>query len=228
MLRLLALSLAFTLVGGVADAHHKSGHNPPGHTKHNQGWVTSPTVAPERELSGGSLSDEIVIRAAGDESAVTEDSGLGVSKPVDLDWRVYSDTVFDFSVEIPFALFEPGQEGGRGLRLNQIGGGQAHLDVYGAENAQGLSPEEFVAMLDQSGDLIGEVTYRAGGENWFVLSGYYAFDAPSGEPMIFYTKFMFSDDGKRISAFEIGYPRQEKMLFDSIVVRLEETLSAPI
>ena len=81
-------------------------------------------------------------------------------------------------------------------------------------------------MLDQ-GDVIGQVTYRAGGENWFVLSGYYASDSPSGEQMIFYTKFMFSGDGRRISAIEIGYPTEEKPFFDPIVVRLEQTLSAP-
>jgi hypothetical protein len=38
---------------------------------------------------------------------------------------------------------------------------------------------------------------------------------------------MFSGDGKRISAFEISYPTEDKALFDPIVVRLEETLSAP-
>ena len=223
MIRLLVLCLTFASMVGVAGAHHKAGHNPPGHTKHKKGWVALESVAPAREVSP--WTGEIVIRAVGADAALGEHS-IPVRDLADLDWRVYRDTVFDFSVEIPFALFEPAPEGGRGLRLYEIGGGPARLDVYGAENAQGLSPEEFVAMLYE-GEPIGEVTYRAGGKNWFVLSGYYAVEAPSDDQMIFYTKFMFSSDGKRISAFEIGYPKQDKALFDPIVERLEQTLSPP-
>lgn len=225
MKRVLALALAFASMISAADAHHRTGHNPPGHLKHGKGAVAHRNMVTEREITRWVWSDEIVIGVAGDGSAHNEDALAG-SELADMDWRIYRDTVFDFSIELPFAVFEPGLEGGRGLRLDQIGGGQAHLDVYGAENAQGLSPEEFVTMLNE-GDLIGKVTYRAGGENWFVLSGYYAPSSPTGEQMIFYTKFMFSDDGKRISAFEIGYPSADRAFFDPIVVRLEETLSAP-
>ena len=225
MKRLLALVLTFASMVSAAEAHHKPGHNPPGHMKHGKKVVIHRSVVPEREISRWAWADEIVIGIAGDGSVDSEDTAL-VSELTDMDWRVYRDTVFDFGIELPFAVFEPGLEGGRGLRLDQVGGGQAHLDVYGAENAQGLSPEQFVTMLNQ-GDLIGKVTYRAGGENWLVVSGYYAPSSPTDEEMIFYTKFMFSNDGKRISAFEIGYPTEDKAFFDPIVVRLEETLSAP-
>jgi hypothetical protein len=195
-------------------------------TPTTKGAVVHRSVLPERDFSRWAWADQIIIGVAGDSSSDIENTAMAFSELAYMDWRVYRDIVLDFSVELPFAVFEPGLEGGRGLRLDQIGGGRAHLDVYGAENAQGLSPADFIAMLNQ-GDLIGKVTYRAGGETWFVLSGYYASSTPADEPMVFYTKFMFSEDGKRISAFEIGYPKDHKALFDHIVERLEETLAAP-
>lgn len=225
MTRLLALLLLSVSMVTVADAHHKAGHNPPGHQKHYKGKVTQRIVVPAPQISRWARSDEVTIRTEGSQDS--EDDALIVAYSDDLDWRLYSDTVYDFTIELPFAVFEAALEGGRGLRLDQVGGGPAYLDVYGAENTQGLSPQDFVAMLEQN-DLVGDVTYRAGGENWFVLSGYYASELPEDEQMIFYTKFMFGQDGKRISAFEISYPKGEKELFDAIVVRLEDTLSAPI
>jgi hypothetical protein len=168
MKRVLALLLAFASMLSAADAHHKPGHNPPGHTKHGKQVVMHGSVVPQRDVSRWAWADESVIGISGDGSVGSKYIAL-VSELDDMDWRPYRDSVFDFGIELPFAVFEPGLEGGRGLRLDQVGGGRAHLDVYGAENAQGLSPEEFVTMLNQ-GDLIGKVTYRAVGANWFVLS----------------------------------------------------------
>jgi hypothetical protein len=208
----------------AADAHHKAGHNPPGHHKHYKGKATQRIVVPAPQISGWAWSDEVTITIEGSQDV--DDPALVVAYSEDLDWRLYRDSVYDFSIELPFAVFEAALEGGRGLRLEQVGGGSAYLDVYGAQNVRGLSPQDFVSMLEQN-DLVGEVTYRAGGKNWFVLSGYYTAERPDDEQMIFYTKFMFSQDGTRISAFEVSYPRGEKELFDAIVVRLEDTLSAP-
>lgn len=126
MKRLLALVLAFASMISAADAHHKPGHNPPGHLKHGKKVVIHRSVVPEREISRWAWADEIVIGIAGDDSVDGEETAL-VSELNDMDWRIYRDTVFNFGIELPFAVFEPGLEGGRGLRLDQIGGGKPIL-----------------------------------------------------------------------------------------------------
>ena len=223
MIRLLAVFLMSVSMVSVTAAHHKPGHNPPGHQKHLKGHGKPRIVVPAAERPHWAPPIEVIIGLYGSTFHDVDDT---TSDTVYLDWRPYSDTVYDFSIELPFALFEPALEGGRGLRLEQADEGLAKLDVYCAANTQGLATQDFVELLDHD-DLIGEVTYREGGEDWFVLSGFYASERSADEAMIFYTKFMFSQDGERVSAFEISYPEADRVLFDAIVVRLEETLSAP-
>src|SRR5690606_5326981 len=90
------------------------------------------------------------------------------------------------------------------LRLYERGG-DAMIEVYGGENADGLSAAGFADML-AGADRIAEVTYRAGGRSWFVLSGYYERLGFEDEELIFYAKFMFSPSRERFAAFEISYP----------------------
>ena len=132
---------------------------------------------------------------------------------------------YDFEIALPLSVFALDEEAGRGLFLREVGG-QGEMKVYGADNTSGRSPREFVTALEEA-DRIEEVTYRAEGRNWFVLSGYYADEDSLGEPLIFYAKVMFSADWSRVSAFEISYPQGEKRRFDPIVDRIENSLTPP-
>ena len=200
MQRLILLLLVLTLGPTPVVAHHKLGHHtPPGHVQ-KQGQVPVPANIIQLEVVAQSPSDEVV-------------------------WRRYVDEEYGFKIDLPFGLFELGEEADRGLFLRAVSG-QGELKVYGADNLQGRSPREFAAVLEES-DRIEEVTYRAGGRSWFVLSGYYADDGYD-DPIIFYTKFMFSPDRSRVAAFEISFPESEKPRFAPIVEHIENSLRAPL
>ena len=68
------------------------------------------------------------------------------------------------------------------------------------------------------------ITYRAGGQSWFVLSGYLDRE---GEPMVFYAKFMLNPSRTALSAFEISYPASRKSTFDPMVEQMEDSLTSP-
>jgi hypothetical protein len=185
----------------AALAHHKLGHQmPPGQMKKFQAPVEAPaTVVP---LQVGTTNPN--------ENSV---------------WRRYVDDSYGFEIDLPLGVFAFDEEPDRGLFLRELGG-QGEMKVYGADNPNGRSPREFVTALEEA-DRIEEITYRAEGRNWFVLSGYYADEDSLGEPLIFYAKFMFSPDWSRVSAFEISYPQSEKRRFDPIVDHIENSLTPP-
>ena len=201
-----SLIVLLTVTGlnvSVAEGHHKPGHPmPPGQAK-----KFGIEVVPLESLPA--------IQAPSFSIAAVEDLG----------WQFYFDEVYEFEIDLPLGLFEVDEGPERGLHLYEPSG-LAEIQVYGADNPRGLSPRAFVTALEDA-DRVAEVTYRAEGQSWFVLSGYYADDEDLGEPLIFYTKFMFSADRTRVSAFEISYPLSERRRFDSIVTRLEKSLTPP-
>jgi hypothetical protein len=238
----LALTLAAVLALNItaATAHHKPGHNPPGHQKYNKDGFALRFVVPltmEGEVmvrNGGEEYDPLIVERVPHSKSDPFDGVFDRDQAMvgdeafamDLDWRSYRETDFNFEIELPLGLFEPADDDGKGLRLRESGG-LGLLDVYGAVNSQSLAPDDFAAMLERD-DQIGKVTYRASGRDWFVLSGFYSRDVAADEHMIFYSKFMFSADHERFSAFEISYPPSDKQRFDDIVARLEQTLTAPL
>jgi hypothetical protein len=143
----------------------------------------------------------------------------------DAGWQSFENADYGYRIALPLGMFEIRETQNDRLALFEIGG-LAQIDVYAAENAEGLPPQAFIAVLEQA-DRIAEVTYRAGGRSWFVLSGYYRREGNELEDLIFYAKFMFNADYSRLAAFEISYPRAEKRRFDPIVTRLEKSLRAP-
>ena len=201
-MRKLILVLILLIVSPTAVlAHHKPGHPmPPGQMKKFQDPFEAPvTVAPLR---------------------------VGTANPAENSgWHHYVDDAYGFEIALPLSVFALDEETDRGLFLREVGG-QGEMKVYGADNTSGRSPREFVTALEEA-DRIEEVTYRAEGRNWFVLSGYYADEDSLGEPLIFYAKFMFSADWSRVSAFEISYPQSEKRRFDPIVDHIENSLTPP-
>ena len=144
------------------------------------------------------------------------------------DWKHYQDANYQFGVDIPYGLFMPSSDAGpkSGLSFSEVdGGGEIH--VYGGNNTMGADPAKLANILSAA-DQVRTVTYKAGGGNWLVLSGYYKGDAgkPGGD-LIFYTKLMFNPSRTALSAFEISYPKAEKSRMDPIVSRIETSLTPP-
>jgi hypothetical protein len=140
-------------------------------------------------------------------------------------WTSYIDPGYGFSVDLPLGMFEPvTQDTGLGMTLAETGG-SGQLSIYGGA-AEGLTLDQFAERLS-AGEQIRTITYQAGGDSWFVLSGDYAPDGPAGEPLIFYTKVLLSPDGDSFSAFEISYPKADKARYDPIVERIEDSMSRP-
>lgn len=195
-------------------AHHKPGHNPPGHMKQSQ-------------KSGAGLPFSIRL-LEGQPALESRRPAASAIVPADeeLDWGFYQDPDYGFTIEVPIGLMEQMPEAPRGSRFLEING-SGLLDVYGGVNTARLDPEEIAAELENNPQ-IARVTYRASGDSWIVLSGYYSRPDYRGDDLIFYAKFMFNEDRSRLAAFEISYPSTERRRFDAIVERLEETLSAPI
>jgi hypothetical protein len=157
-------------------------------------------------------------------AAIVLVASVGVaSAQAPIDWATYDDTDYGFSADLPYGLFEPlEQDGGNGLTLVQTNG-SGQISIYGGD-AAGLTLAGFEERLS-AGEDVRDITYRASGNSWFVLSGFY--DQPTGEPLIFYTKVLLSSDRQRFSAFEVSYDRSEKPLFDGIVDRIEDSFTRP-
>jgi len=140
-------------------------------------------------------------------------------------WERYENARFGFRIELPLGQFAPEtpSDNGDGISLSEVGG-QGQIDVFGSYNVDDSDLGALAALLENS-ERVREVTYRARGRSWLVLSGYYA-DQGAGD-IIFYAKFMFNADRSAVSALEVSYPRAEKDRYDAIVTRLEKSLSAP-
>lgn len=140
-------------------------------------------------------------------------------------WTSYVDPELGFSVDLPLGMFEPVEHGtSPGITLTETGG-NGQISIYGGE-ARGLTLDQFAERL-AAGEQVRTITYRAGGNSWFVLSGDYAPDGASEPPLIFYTKVLLAPDGDSFSAFEISYPRSDKARYDPIVERIEDSMSRP-
>jgi hypothetical protein len=138
-----------------------------------------------------------------------------------IDWQDYADPTYGFTAELPLGLFEEVEVEGRpGISLQEIGG-EAQLSLYGGP-ADGMTRDALESRLE-AGEDIRNITYRAGGDSWFVLSGHYG----DGDETVFYTKVLFAPDHQTFSAFEISFPRRDKPRFEAMVERFENNFTRP-
>lgn len=61
------------------------------------------------------------------------------------------------------------------------------------------------------------VTYRAAGKNWFVLSG-------TRGDRVFYTRYQLSHRNEIVNAFEISYPAALTSSYNPIAARISKSL----
>lgn len=141
-------------------------------------------------------------------------------------WETYRNPAYGYEISLPgspFAVEERPE--GEGVTLIDIAG-RGQIDVYGATNAENLSPREFEAVL-AGAERIRDVTYSVRGESWFVLSGYYHREGDESDDLIFYAKFMFSPDRSRFAGFEASYPEGDRARWEPIIEVMEDSFRAP-
>jgi len=133
-------------------------------------------------------------------------------------WTLYANPRFGTFAEYPTGRFAalPPPENGDGQNFQARDG--ATLAIYGANNIENASPIAYEAFL-RSGDANGyaNVTYRANGTDWLVLSGIRGSN-------IFYEKYLFKGD--LIHAMVITYPQSLKTYYEAIVTHIARSLGA--
>ena len=141
-------------------------------------------------------------------------------------WTRFEDPALGYRIEVPLDLYESaGPVDASGIRsFSALDGSGGQLNIFGAPNSDGLSIAQLQQAVAQSGQ-IENVTYRASGNSWFVLSGFDVDD--NGNELVVYTKFLFNRDRSAFSAFEISYPAEERARYHAIVTRIEKSLRAP-
>ncbi|GHA17642.1 hypothetical protein GCM10007989_11050 [Devosia pacifica] len=140
-----------------------------------------------------------------------------------LGWSSYDDRTFGYTVDIPGALYSPA-ESSAGSQTYLTSSGEGQLSVFGAPNTEGYTTSQLEQAVRDSGQ-IPNITYSAGGERWFVLSGLSR--QADGTDLIVYTKFLLNRDRSAFSAFEISYPADQKARYNAVVTRIEKSLRAP-
>jgi pyruvate/2-oxoglutarate dehydrogenase complex dihydrolipoamide acyltransferase (E2) component len=132
-------------------------------------------------------------------------------------WRKYTNDRLGFSLVIPSRVFavEKQSEAGDGLVFVSKDG-ETRLLVGALKNADARTPSSYQDYIAQQSYANYDITYRRGGDSWFVLSG-------EGNGKTFYEKVMFSCSGGLISSFAIIYPTEQRKAFNPIVERIEDS-----
>ena len=134
-------------------------------------------------------------------------------------WSDYVNARFGTRLAYPANRFaaDPPPDNGDGLTFRAQDG--AVLLVFGQNNAL----DETVASLEAGktdGDY-AEITYRARGPKWLVLSG---FREVEGVRSVFYEKYLFSGQGDVIHTMILTYPEARKARYEPIIARMAGSL----
>jgi hypothetical protein len=132
-------------------------------------------------------------------------------------WATYMNPRFGTIADYPASIFtvrDPPPENGDGQSFRS-GDGRAQLSIYGAYNAEGDTPQRYLAKLADEG-----VSYRRTTARTYVISG-------TRMDQLFYERCNFQE-GKSdiINCFSVTYPAAEKVAWDPIVTRLSKSLRA--
>jgi hypothetical protein len=90
----------------------------------------------------------------------------------------------------------------------------AQIFIYARENSGGETPKSLIRSRGQMDD----VTYKASGRSWAVVSGY-------RDGKIFYERYIFR--GNLIHSVAIRYPEDERATYDKLVGPVTMTLKGP-
>ncbi|MGF7161829.1 hypothetical protein FHS85_003470 [Rhodoligotrophos appendicifer] len=136
-------------------------------------------------------------------------------------WRRYSDQRLGISIEVPREGFidVSGETQGEGIDLKAVDG-TGEISVYSAALTS-LSFKAFRQQLIKGAEDRGlDVTYRDGGQSWFVFSGLL------DDHILYYKVLLKTVCGvPTAQQFHLRYPREKKRDYDAIVERMERTLA---
>lgn len=132
-------------------------------------------------------------------------------------WRNYTNERYGFSLVVPSHVLavEKKSDAGDGLVFASKDG-EARLLVGTMKNTDARTPRTYQDFIVHQSYADYTITYRRGGDSWFVLSG-------EGNGKIFYEKVMFSCGSELISSFAVIYPAQQRRTFDPIVEKIEDS-----
>jgi hypothetical protein len=136
-------------------------------------------------------------------------------------WKLYVNARFGTAAEYPADRFRPGRppDNSDGQAFTAADG--AELRIFASYNVDDYTPAEHETFLRSAGSDYTDVTYRATGKSWLVLSG-------NRGDSIFYEKYIFAGpkhDGV-IHALTVTYRRDTKAVYDPIVARMARSLRA--
>jgi hypothetical protein len=130
-------------------------------------------------------------------------------------WKSYANPRFGTSADYPADRFRPlpPPENGDGQSFGAEDG--ATLAIFGSYNVENWTPAAYEKVIRSGGDDHADVSYRATGPNWLVLSGNHG-------DSIYYERYLFVGDV--IHGMRIVYPRAAKASYDPIVARIARSL----
>jgi len=137
-------------------------------------------------------------------------------------WSDYVNARFGTAIVYPANRFSPDpppeNDDGRTFRAQD----GAVLLVFGQNNAL----EDTVASLEagKTGEDYAQVTYRARGASWLVLSGFRDIE---GTRSVYYEKTLFSRTGAVLHTMILTYPEARKSRYEPIIARIAGSLKAP-
>ena len=142
---------------------------------------------------------------------------LAQAQPSASGWETYRNARYALTLRYPDRLFrlERSTEDGDG-DLYVARSGTAKLLVGALRNTDSTTPAAYRRMIEARSYGGFDVTYRKGGQGWFVISGV-------GQGQIFYEKVMFTCGGALINSFALVYDVAERNVFDRVVEGIEPT-----
>jgi hypothetical protein len=138
----------------------------------------------------------------------------------DANWKTYVNERFGFSLTYPSSLIPttPDPIDGAGREYHTA---DHEFSIGTAAHFLRLTdPNESLETnwRDELKDDKGLITYKRKGKSWYVVSGI------TTNGYVFYNKFY--TQGKNWAAFQITYPKAQKVKYDPWVVRIEKTFVA--
>jgi hypothetical protein len=133
-------------------------------------------------------------------------------------WTTYRNDRFGTAIEYP-SRFRPGRPPDNNDGLSFTAADGATLLVWGSLNIEERDVAGLESFLREDPKKGEQITYRAAGKNWLVLSG-------TREARVFYQRHLLSHRGEVVNAFEIAYPAALAAPYNPIVARIAKSLRA--
>ena len=130
-------------------------------------------------------------------------------------WLTYHNDRYGTTIDYPDqfkAEPPPGSDDGRTFKSAD----GAEFSVYASYNAMDFDLAKFQDSTLKNLDPGEVVTYKAHGDDWFVLSGTKGAD-------IFYERHLLSHGGQMTEGFSISYPAAAKQSYDAVVARMAKS-----